>query len=50
MIFNKEIKGGCSKRRPDVRIECLTHTVIVECGEHQHKNVKCEEKRMMELF
>jgi hypothetical protein len=50
MIFNKEIDNGCSKRRPDVRIECLTHTVIVECDENQHKKNLCEDKRTMEIF
>ena len=50
MIFNKKIGGGCSNRRPDVRIECLTHTLIIECDENQHKYTSCEEKRMMELF
>jgi len=49
--FKEKIVGiCCSNRRPDVRIECLTHTVIVECDENQHKNYNCENKRMMELF
>jgi len=50
MVFNKTVNNGCSKRRPDVRIECLTHTIIVECDENQHKNTSCEDMRMMELF
>ena len=50
MIFNNKINNGCSNRRPDVRIECLTHTVIIECDENQHKYTSCEDKRMMELF
>jgi hypothetical protein len=49
MVFNKTV-GACSKRRPDVRIEKLTHTIIIECDEHAHKNVQCEEKRLMEIF
>jgi hypothetical protein len=49
LVFNKSI-GGCSQKRPDVRIECLTHTVIIECDENQHKYTLCEDKRMMELF
>ena len=50
-IFDKSL-GACSLRRPDVFIECYTHTVIVECDENQHKgsNYTCENKRMMELF
>ena len=50
LIFNKKIDDGCSKRRPDVRIECMTHTVMIECDEEQHKNTSCEEKRIMEIF
>ena len=50
LIFDKTIDGGCSARRPDLRLELLTHSLIVECDEHQHKNTSCENKRMMELF
>lgn len=52
MVFDKVVDGGCSNRRPDVRTECLTHTVIVECDENQHKSgdYSCESKRTMELF
>lgn len=50
MVFDKQVSGGCSRRRPDVRIECLTHTVIVECDENRHISYTCEDKRMMELF
>ena len=50
LIFNKEINGSCSRKRPDVRIECLTHSIIIECDENQHKYTSCEQKRMMEIF
>lgn len=50
MVFNQQVDGGCSKRRPDVRIEYGTHSIIIECDENQHKNISCEEKRTMELF
>lgn len=50
LIFDKRVNGGCSRRRPDVRIECGTHTVISENDENQHKDRSCENKRMMELF
>jgi hypothetical protein len=51
LIFDKIIKGDCSsRRRPDVRIECFTHNIIVECDEDQHKNYECENKRTMQLF
>jgi len=50
LVFNKIIDDGCSLRRPDVRIELLTHTIIIENDEEQHKNTSCENKRTMELF
>jgi hypothetical protein len=50
MIFDKQVSGGCSRRRPDVVIEMLTHVVIVECDENQHSGYNCENKRTMELF
>ncbi len=51
LIFDKIVKGDCSSRkRPDVRIECFTHNIIIECDEEQHKNYECENKRTMQLF
>ncbi|ARF11253.1 hypothetical protein Klosneuvirus_1_110 [Klosneuvirus KNV1] len=50
MIFDKKIDEGCSLRRPDVRIECLTHTIIIECDENKHNGYSCENKRTMEIF
>jgi len=50
MIFDKTIDGGCSSRRPDILIDCLTHSIVIECDEHQHTNYECENKRTMELF
>ena len=50
MVFDKKVDNGCSRRRPDVRIEQLTHSIIVECDENQHRNYSCENKRTMELF
>jgi uncharacterized protein YajQ (UPF0234 family) len=51
-IFDKQIDGGCSKRRPDAFKDCLTHIVIVEIDEYQHRNYEeiCENKRMMEIY
>jgi hypothetical protein len=50
--FDKQIDGGCSKRRPDVFKDCLTHILIIEVDEYQHRNYEeiCENKRMMEIF
>jgi hypothetical protein len=50
MIFNKKIVGGCSSVRPDVRIECYTHTIIIECDERSHIGYNCENMRMMTIF
>lgn len=50
MVFDKVLKGGCSKKRPDIFIERYSHAIIVEVDENQHKNYSCENKRMMEIF
>jgi hypothetical protein len=47
--FNKELKA-CSKRRPDVFIDCLTHCVVGELDENQHVGYPCETKRVCELW
>ena len=49
LIFDKTL-GACSRRRPDVFIECMTHCIVIECDENQHKSYGCENKRMMEIF
>jgi len=51
IIHNKKISGGCSNRRPDWFIDCITHSVIIECEEmHSSYDQTCENKRTMELF
>ena len=50
IIFDKQVDGGCSKRRPDLYIDKGTHVIIGECDENRHENTSCENKRMMELF
>jgi hypothetical protein len=54
MIFNKIIDDGCSKRRPDILLDLLLFTLIVEFDENQHKHEsytpECENMRMMSLF
>ncbi|MDD4931441.1 MAG: hypothetical protein PHG66_04850 [Candidatus Colwellbacteria bacterium] len=50
IIHDKIIDGGCSNKRPDWLIDMLTHTVIIENDEEQHKNYDCENKRLMQLF
>ncbi len=48
--YDKVIKCGCSKRRPDWFIDCYKYSIIIELDEDQHKYTSCDEKRMMELF
>ncbi len=54
ITYNKTIDGGCSKNRPDIFIDCLTHSVIIEIDENQHKNKsynnECEIRRINNLF
>jgi hypothetical protein len=55
ITYNKIIDGGCSSHRPDIFIDCLTHSVIIEVDEYQHKNRKlytpeCELRRLNNLF
>lgn len=51
-VFDKPIHGGCSKYRPDILIDCLTHSIVIECDEEQHerREYTCENKRTMTLF
>jgi len=50
MINDKKIEGGCSSRRPDILIDLLIFSIVIECDEKEHSNYKCENKRNMELF
>lgn len=50
LVFDKTVEDGCSRRRPDVKIDMGSHVIIVECDEEQHGNYSCENKRMMQLF
>ncbi len=54
ITYNKTIDGGCSKNRPDIFIDCLTHSVIIEVDENQHKaksyTPECEIQRVNNLF
>jgi len=49
-VYNKTIDGGCSRRMPDIYLDCGTHNLVVEIDENQHSNYSCENKRIMELF
>ena len=50
LVCNKIVNDACSKKRPDIRIEKYTHTIIIEIDENEHKNYICENKRTMEIF
>ena len=55
ITYNKTIDGGCSNHRPDIFIDCLTHSLIIEVDEYQHKRGNsyetiCEIRRINELF
>ena len=49
-IHDRPIDGGCSKRKPDLLLDCLTHSIVIEIDENQHEDYKCENKRMMQIF
>jgi ferredoxin-like protein FixX len=50
-IRDKTIDGACSKRRPDMFKDLLTHVIVFEIDENQHKSYdySCDNRRMMEL-
>ena len=51
-VSDKIIQGGCSKRRPDLFADLITHSVIIEIDENKHNDYDqiCENKRTMEIF
>lgn len=50
MVFDKQVEGGCSRRRPDIMIDFGSHCLMIEIDENKHFNYSCEEKRMVELY
>jgi len=53
MVFahDKTIPGGCSKRRPDLLLDLLTHVVIIEVDERYHRAYKnCNEDERIVLL
>jgi hypothetical protein len=50
-IYDKIIDNGCSKRRPDIFLDLLSHVVIGEIDENQHNGYDeiCENRRIMEI-
>ena len=51
MVDDRSIYGGCSKRRPDIFIELLTHVLIIEVDENAHVSYDqlCNNRRTMQL-
>jgi hypothetical protein len=51
-VFDKSVDNGCSRRRPDIRLELYTHNIVIEVDENQHGDydISCENKRTMEIF
>ena len=51
--FDRSVNGGCSRRRPDVFVDALTHCGIGEIDEEGHETdayCSCENRRNMEIF
>jgi hypothetical protein len=50
-ISDKQIKEGCSKRRPDLLLDLGYQVIIIEVDENQHidYDCSCENKRLMQL-
>jgi hypothetical protein len=50
-VFDKKIKDGCSKRRPDIFLDLGYQIIIIEIDEDQHieYDIECENRRIMEI-
>ena len=51
--FDKRVDGdACFPRRPDAFLDLLTHIVVIENDENQHRSYdeSCENKRSMQLL
>ena len=51
-VCNKQIQGGCSRRRPDLYLDMGAYVLVIEIDENQHVayNPTCENRRLMELW
>jgi hypothetical protein len=61
-LADKIVDSMCNKYRPDLAFDCVTHIVVAECDENQHKGYNwqgcasnrslqdAEERRMHEIF
>ena len=51
--YDRQVDGGCSKKRPDIFVDCYTHVIIGEIDEKGHNTdtyCVCESKRLMMLM
>ena len=50
-IADKQVSGGCSKKRPDLLLDLGNQILIIEVDENQHTyyDCSCENKRIMEI-
>ena len=50
-IHDKIIKGGCSKKRPDLYLDLGYQVIVIEIDENQHEDydISCENRRLMEI-
>ncbi len=50
-MLDKQIDGGCSKRRPDLFLDLGSHVVVLEVDENRHDtyDCTCEHRRTMEI-
>ena len=50
--YDRILDGGlCSRKRPDFVIQGVSHMIVIECDEHQHRGVgyECEDRRMWDI-
>ena len=52
MDFDKIIQNGCSRRRPDILIDCASHVIAIEIDEYKHQQYDstCESKRICQIY
>jgi hypothetical protein len=49
-IFDRMIEDGCSKKRPDMKVDFGSHVLVIEVDENAHKGYTCETKRDTTLW
>jgi hypothetical protein len=51
-ILDKQVEGGCSRKRPDILLDMGEFVLNIEVDENQHgaHDCTCENKRLMQIF